>query len=96
MCGINGQEATLEMYAKLLGFAAMRNQTIDNGLSLDLAKQFLQSTCSSSYAPMSPGLCVEHIVGLYRLDRTRSDKERARRLSYFMSTLIQLSMSITI
>lgn len=85
MCGVNGQEAAGELNLDAGLFASLRNQSVANGMTLDLVRQYLQHSCETRYTPLSPGLCVDYIIGLYRLDRVRSDRERMVRLSYFMS-----------
>ena len=91
MCGVNGQEGVTQMYFSVGGFAAMKNETIENGVSLDLAKEFLHFMCSTQYSKQAPQLCVEHIVYTYRLDKAKNDIQRARRLSFFLGKLAQFT-----
>ena len=78
---MNGQEAAVELSFELGAFAAASNRSIANGVSLQLAKDYLRVKCSS-LTPQSVELCVNFLISTYRLDRIRSDKERGVRLSY--------------
>lgn len=94
LSGMNGQEGATQLLFDLGGFAATKNKTIANGVSMELARDFLRSRCASMLTPLSPDLCAEFVIKTYRLEYTRSDRDRAVRLADFIGinhTKLQLS-----
>ena len=83
---MNGQEGNLELRFDLGTFAFLRGESIENGVSLELTKDYLKHKCAA-LTPFSVELCVDFIINTYRLDRTRSDKHRAVRLSYYLGNV---------
>lgn len=64
-------------------FAEMNNVSIEAGVTLEFAREYLRFRCQWWISPQSVTLCEEFLVGLYDLATAPHDKERARRLIHF-------------
>lgn len=85
MSGINEQDGGIILGTDTTPFAAALNMTLDNGISLKFARQYLKNRCPTWFTPFSAELCTEFVVNTYGLDSTDDDKERLILLVAFLS-----------
>lgn len=85
MSGINEQDGGIILGTDTTPFAAALNMTLDNGISLKFARQYLNNRCPTWFTPFSAELCTEFVVNTYGLDSTDDDKERLIRLVAFLN-----------
>ena len=75
MCGEEGN--SLVVYDLLLAL----NKTVDEGLSLEIVRDYLVLRCESTITKYSARLCAHFVIKTYGLDEEGiDDKERVLRL----------------
>jgi hypothetical protein len=60
----------------VLPLLASRNESVDEGCSLDMVRDYLQLECSYLYTSSAPELCAEFIIELYGLDKASDGRDR--------------------
>ena len=83
MAGFNGQEGGLFMSLVLFPMLQARNESIDDGCSMEMAKDFLTQYCIMTYTDQAAELCADYIIRLYGLDEAVDRRDRIIRLSLF-------------
>lgn len=77
IAGYNENEAASLTLTYTLGpFLAKINQSLSDGISLQVATDYLRYVCSNSYTVEAAELCTVHLVNLYGLSRVTDNKIR--------------------
>ena len=84
MAGFNGQEGSVFLHLFVFPMIAARNQSIDEGCSMEMVTEFLQGFCSQSFTTQAPELCADFIIREYGLDTAVDERQRTIRLSLFV------------
>ena len=71
---------------EMVGFAAHVNKTTNEGVDMQLVRDFLTKLKCMQLAPFSSHLCADFIINTYKLEEAKDDKERAVRITEFLGT----------
>ena len=91
MAGFNGQEGAGHILFFVFPMVSARNESTDDGCSMEMVTEFLSQFCSHTFTTQAPELCTEFIIQQYGLDTAADGRERAVRLSYLFGKQQQLS-----
>lgn len=83
MIGYNGLEGSFFLLGSLDVFLAQKNETFNDGISLDSSTEYLTLICRLVLTDQAPELCANFLVNLYNMTDA-NPRERLIRLSYVM------------
>lgn len=81
MAGFNGQEGGGFFSYEIAPMIMARNESLDDGCSMEMVKDYLHQHCVLKYTTQAPELCVDFIISLYGLDQAVDERDRAIRLT---------------
>lgn len=90
LAGVNDEDANIMLAIDTGMYAMMSQRSIEQGVSMDFAREYLTFECPHWFTPFSPELCADFVISNYGLETAANDKDRALRLRDFLGKLYVL------
>lgn len=84
MAGFNGQEGGIMVALLVASQLRQRNESLDDGCSLEMVTESLMGACSLYVTDQAPELCAHFYIQAYGLDTAEDNKERTVRFGYLL------------